>query len=197
MTDRVRDSRGIDTVKEPVTILVLGSQSVLGSYVEDYLPEYASYSRELDFTVIPSESDQYGFDDPVLDLGAAVEGPIGEDSLFDRSFSVYAQAVGPETAEVYMPAGWRDRLVEYESPNLPRDMRILCPDPADLCCTKLLRMENKDKGYVNAMIEEGIISLAVLRERMPLIPLGEYVTQQHIDRALDYLSFFESSSVDE
>ncbi|WP_156958282.1 hypothetical protein [Bifidobacterium crudilactis] len=52
-----RARHGIDTVRSPARILVLGSQSILGSMHEEYLPEETTYSAEIDLAVMPTRED--------------------------------------------------------------------------------------------------------------------------------------------
>ncbi len=75
-------------------ILVIGSQSILGSFGEDELPAAATVSIEADIAFLDDA------DEAKSDL---VDGGIGEDSLFHETYGVYGQGVGVETAT--LPAG--------------------------------------------------------------------------------------------
>lgn len=80
-------------------ILVIGSQSILGTFEEEQLPAPATASREVDIAFL---------DDPHGTKADLVDGAIGELSPFDEQFGYYAQGVEVDTA--VLPVGWRQRL---------------------------------------------------------------------------------------
>ncbi|HET7798861.1 MAG TPA: hypothetical protein VFL38_00480, partial [Humibacillus xanthopallidus] len=73
-----------------------GSQSILGTYSEDELPDEAQASIEVDVTF---------FDDMDNAKSDRVDAFMGEDSQFHATFGYYAQGVDLTTATP--PAGWR------------------------------------------------------------------------------------------
>lgn len=85
-------------------VLVIGSQSILGSFDEDELPDGAVASMEADIAF---------FVDPGNSKSDAVDGAIGEDSAFHQMYGHYAQGVDVGTA--ILPAGWRERVVAYSA----------------------------------------------------------------------------------
>lgn len=85
-----------------VDVLVLGSQSILGSFDENELPPQATASQEADIAFV---------NDPARDKADHVDVAIGEMSDFHRSNGVYAEGVHIDTA--ILPNGWRDRLVSW------------------------------------------------------------------------------------
>jgi len=105
-------------------IIVIGSQSILGSHKDSTLPEALTLSIEADLVpVSEKESDS--------DL---IDGAIGEGSAFHETFGVYAEGVSPTTA-VLAPK-WRDRLIPLPDP--VSGAIGLCLDPHDLCASKLI-----------------------------------------------------------
>lgn len=84
-------------------VLVLGSQSILGTFDEDGLPPEATASMEADIGFL---------DDPDRSKADLVEGAIGEMSAFHDMDDVYAEGISIETA--ILPDGWRDRLLTWE-----------------------------------------------------------------------------------
>lgn len=95
-------------------IVVVGSQAILGSYDDTELPDEAIGSVEADLCFL---------DDPHDELADAVDGAIGEASIFHSSFGYYAQGVSITTATV--PPGWRSSTPP-PSPNASRT----CPSPS-------------------------------------------------------------------
>jgi hypothetical protein len=137
------------------SIIVIGSQSILGSYSEDDLPAQATQSIEVDMAPLN--------DDDRATLATMLDGAVGEWSQFHAAYGYYVQGVGRETA--VLPAGWEDRLVPLSGPNT--DGRTgLCLDPHDLCLAKLVAHREKDLVFVASLIEAGLIDPAVLAARV-------------------------------
>jgi hypothetical protein len=95
--------RSACAVAHDVDILVLGSQSILGSFDEEDLPPEATASLEADIAFL---------DDPRRDKADEVEGAIGEMSTFHEENGIYAEGVHIEVA--ILPDGWKDRLVSWD-----------------------------------------------------------------------------------
>ena len=92
--------RAASTITGEPVVLVIGSQSVLGSFAGADLPAEATSSMEADIAF---------FDDPADAKADQVDGVIGELSMFHETFGYYAQGVSITTA--VLPEGWRDRVV--------------------------------------------------------------------------------------
>lgn len=134
-------------------VIVIGSQAILASRI-DGLPEIVTRSIEAD--ILP-------LDDPGETKATLVEGSIGEGSLFQESFGVYAQGVGQGTAR--LPDGWWERLVPLVTDNT-RGVTGLCLEPHDLCVAKLLAGRPKDIAYVRALLEAGIVHGGLVQARL-------------------------------
>lgn len=156
-------------------MLVIGSQSILGSFREDELPIEATRSIEADIAFL---------DDPNESKSDRVDGAIGEDSRFHESFGVYGQGVGLATA--VLPEGWQDRLVAFDDAEAdPSD--ALCLEPHDLVVSKLVAGREKDYGFARALAAAGFVCLDVLRERAASLP-GPPGVSRRVLRWLDGLS---------
>lgn len=134
-------------------ILVIGSQSILGSFSEDDLPEEAQASVEVDVTF---------FDDVDNAKSDLVDAFMGEGSHFHATFGYYAQGVDLTTATP--PVGWHERVVRYESPGAEGAV-ALCMEPHDLVCAKLAAFREKDKAFAMALLDAGLVDLDVLLAR--------------------------------
>ena len=86
--------RAAATIAGESEILVIGSQSILGSYSNEELPEEAWMSIEADIAFL---------DDPGTRKADLVDGAIGELSSFHEMYSYYAQGVEVSTA--ILPGG--------------------------------------------------------------------------------------------
>lgn len=86
--------------------------------------------------------------------------------LFQATNGIYAEGVHIETA--ILPEGWRARLTGWPiSSSDPADSRFL--EPHDLAVSKLAAGRDKDKAFVNALIEHGLLDVRTLIARNELI----------------------------
>jgi hypothetical protein len=143
------------------SVIIIGSQSVLGSVDDQALPAEAVWSMEID--VLP-------IDDPAETKADAVDGAIGEGSMFHESHGFYVQGVGQRTAT--LPDGWRDRLIPVSNENTA-GRTGLCLERHDLCVAKLVAGREKDYEFCTALIEAGIVDLTVLFERLTSTEVGD------------------------
>jgi hypothetical protein len=147
--------RAAAAISNQYEIMVIGSQSILGSVAE---PPPA--------LVESMEADIYPMQRP--ELAELIEGAIGEGSPFHDLFGYYAQGVGPETA--VLPTGWQDRLVKIQNPNT--DLKVgYCLDPHDLAISKLAAGREKDWPFVAEMIRHGFVDLDKLISLTDSTPL--------------------------
>lgn len=137
------------------SIIVIGSQAILGTYTEDELPAQATQSVEVDMAPLS--------DDAAATLATELDGAIGEWSMFHETHGYYVQGVGRDTA--VLPDGWEERLVAVSGPNT-NGRTGLCLDAHDLCLAKLVAHREKDLVFVGALIEAGLIDPAVLADRV-------------------------------
>ena len=139
-------------------VLVIGSQSILGSYDEDDLPPEATASIEADIAFL-HDPDRAKADD--------VEGAIGEWSAFHDLQGFYAEGVHVDTT--VLPTGWRSRLVTWDlGSSEPATPRFL--DPHDLAIAKLIAHRTKDKAFVDALIGSGFLDVETLRRLLETTP---------------------------
>ena len=104
------------SIADDPNVLVIGSQSVLGSVDEKRLPPVATESMEVDVAFFDAD------DNLKSDM---VDGAIGELSPFHETHGYYAQGVSVSTAK--LPRGWRDRLVVGRWPG--EGQRVRCGAP--------------------------------------------------------------------
>jgi hypothetical protein len=146
--------RSAATIVEDGHILVVGSQSILGTADEPGLPEAATMSVEADLVF---------FDDPEESKMDHLDGAIGEGSAFHRQFGYYAQGVSIETS--ILPVGWRDRLVAFRREDAkPSD--AWCLEAHDLVVAKLVANREKDREFAIALIVADLIDVRTLLERV-------------------------------
>jgi hypothetical protein len=149
-------------------IIVIGSQAILASV--DRPPPAAQRSIEVD--VLPFDGDQRKAD--------LVDGSIGEASMFQESFGVYAQGVGLSTA--VLPDGWRDRLVTYRTP-ATGGVTALCLDPVDLVVAKLVANRPKDREFCVELVLRSIVGVDAVVDRLTLLAVDERERRTLVERA--------------
>lgn len=175
-TDLEHIIRAACRVAEQDQVLVIGSQSVLGTYSELELPEESTFSEEAD--VFPL------FDDADGTKSTQIDGTIGELSQFHQTFGYYAQGVDRRTAT--LPAGWAERLVPIRNENTDY-YTGWCLDVHDLCSAKLIANRDKDRAFVTALIHDDLVLVSTIRERLELTEVD--VQRKRV--ALDWLSMWD------
>ena len=149
----IRAAGGVLGVNE---LLVIGSQAVHGSVAGD-LPDEASRSVEVDLAAM------HDVDGRLADL---IDGAIGESSMFHDTFGYYAQGVVETTA--VLPAGWRARLVRFETP-ATRGVIAWCLELHDLWVSKAVAGRPKDIEFCQALLDRALVERDQLRDRLAQI----------------------------
>ncbi|WIB65530.1 DUF6036 family nucleotidyltransferase [Curtobacterium sp. MCBD17_040] len=139
-------------------VYIIGSQSILGTYGEEDLPELVTLSDEVDIAPVA--------DDPNEIVADLLDGQLGEMSQFHQDNGFYIQGVGKRTAN--LPSGWMKRLVPVKPPGAPGTTG-LCLDPHDLCAAKLVANRPKDITFVNALLDADLIDGKILRARVDML----------------------------
>lgn len=138
-------------------VLVLGSQSILGSYEESELPDSAVMSIEADLAFLDDQ------DRRKADLVDAV---LGELTEFHQAQGIYAEGIHVDTA--ILPDGWRDRLVRWSEASEGASGVFL--DKHDLALSKLAAGRAKDHAFVGDLVKAELIDPDTLRKRLELMP---------------------------
>lgn len=146
--------RAAGAITDEQTILVLGSQSILGTFPAP--PSPLDVSREAD--VCPWKAS---------DKADLISGAIGEVSQFDSTFGYYAHGLPPESCP--LPTGWETRLIRFQNENT-RGITALCLHPLDLACSKLVASREKDIEFVGVMLSHRLIEGAALVAHIAFLP---------------------------
>lgn len=173
LEDAIRHATKVTKQRE---VLVIGSQSILGSYDETRLPERATLSEEVDIAPITDDED--------FTLATIIDANLGEWSQFHLDHGFYVQGVNVNTA--VLPNGWESRTV-LVAPDGPEGAVARCLDPHDLCAAKLVRGEEKDLEFVGALVEASLIDPASLLRICKTIPVRERRRDVTIKRAQAFL----------
>lgn len=139
-------------------LVIVGSQSILAQFPD----APSSMLRSM-------EADMYPRAAP--DKAVAVDGALGEGSMFHDTFGIYAHGVGPETAKA--PEGWRDRLVPVPV-NDPAGRRLavgLCLEVHDLLLSKCVAGRIRDIEFIESALRAGLADPGTLLSRVADLPV--------------------------
>lgn len=153
----IRAAAGITDCNQ---FLVVGSQAILGHFLDRDNDFQFWESRELDIVPMP-------FDQCLADV---IEGSIGELSAFDGTFGVHAHGVGPETA--VFPEGWEDRAARTDV----FGVNVIVPSPEDLAIAKYVAGREKDHAFIASMWEAGLLDYDFMRQLIRELPEREETT---------------------
>lgn len=149
--------RAVADLTRTDTIVIVGSQSILGRYPD--APAILRRSVEVDVIAVDA-----------LEQVDRIHVVMGELSAFHRTHGFFVDAVGLETA--HLPKWWRERLVPVSNANT-RMKTGLCLDPGDLAASKLVAFREKDREFVENLLTLRLLSINELRLRVEGLELSE------------------------
>ncbi|VXB52389.1 DUF6036 family nucleotidyltransferase [Aeromicrobium sp. 9AM] len=166
-------------------VIVVGSQSILGTFAEDQLPADATMSIEVDILPIAGDNAE------TTRLADLIEGVAGEFSPFEEVHGYSIDGVDLETS--VLPEGWRDRLVKVQNTNTAApsgDPQFTgwCLNAEDLCVAKLCALREKDQNFVAALLRAGLVDAGAVRERLATVPPQHKLATE---RALEWLGTWD------
>jgi hypothetical protein len=148
-------------------VIVVGSQAILGTFLEEQLPAAATMSIEVDILPIADDNRE------TARLADLIEGVAGEFSPFEQLHGFSIDGVDLETSA--LPEGWRDRLVKVQNANTagptgePR-FTGWCLDKEDLCVAKLCAFREKDRNFVAALLHADLVNVQTILTRLSTVP---------------------------
>jgi len=150
-------------VADDTEVIVFGSQAILGTHPE---PPYAlTVSIEVDMQPKnrPSAVD-------------AVDGALGEMSLFHRTHGFYVHGLSIEAAR--LPAGWEQRTVAVTDAVQTQGNIGYCIEVHDLAASKLAAFRDKDREFVTVLLAERLIAPEVLLERIAMMSVEDELSRR-------------------
>jgi hypothetical protein len=81
-----------------------------------------------------------------------IDGSIGRDSQFHRTFGYYGDGVSSHTA--IMPLDWRSRATEYVTAD--GSATAICPSAEDIAIAKLCAWREKDQAWLHEAFRSGV-----------------------------------------
>lgn len=150
LEDLERAVRAIATEFRTDTIFIIGSQSILLAWPD--APTVLRTSPEID--AFPEnarlwemqEKDKHPNEFP--EASEHIDALFGSGSLFHQTHGFYIDGVDENTAT--LPAGWRTRAVVRRIEVDRRIVTAIAPSPEDLIVSKLARLDEKDRLFIEA-----------------------------------------------
>ena len=129
--------------------VVVGSLCALALGARGDVPERMLLSIDVDC---------YTRQDPgrIFELGKA----LGQGSAFEAKHGFYLDPISPELPT--LPAQWQFRLVRVP---LKKGLTVFFLDPNDAAVSKYARGEPRDRQWLRAGLEAGLLSAAVIESR--------------------------------
>ena len=115
------------------------------------------------------------------ELSTLIDGTLGEGSPFDQTFGYYAHGVGERTA--CLPDGWEERAIRFDAPGLA-GVVCLCPEVNDIALSKICAWREKDRVWLEAGINTGVLSLDAMKARSRAITNPHAPDAAEIDRRI-------------
>ena len=183
LEDLERAVRAIATEFRTDTIFIIGSQSILLAWPD--APTVLRTSPEID--AFPEnatlweiqEKDKHPNETP--EASEHIDALFGSGSLFHQTHGFYIDGVDENTAT--LPAGWRTRAVVRRIEVDRRIVTAVAPSPEDLIVSKLARLDEKDRLFIEAYHSVRPLDPKVIEQLIRLTDLETPVA----DRARVYI----------
>jgi hypothetical protein len=183
LEDLERAVRAIAVEFKADTIFVIGSQSILLAWPD--APLVMRTSPEID--LFPENAKDWETQekkkhpDDFPEASEHIDVLFGSGSQFHRTHGFYIDGVDENTAA--LPAGWRTRAVVRRIEVGDRFVTAIAPCPEDLIVSKLARLDDKDKQFIEAYNSVRPLNSDIMEERIRSTNLEFAIA----DRALTYI----------
>jgi len=121
------------------------------------VPDVVTRSREAD--LIPASGSARSID--------LIDGALGQDSTFDGTFGYHADGVEFKTV-AYAPADWQQRSIPFTS-DLTGGATGFCMEGHDLAIAKLCAGRDKDREFVEGLVQARLVERSTLEARLKLV----------------------------
>ena len=149
-------------VAKDTELYIFGSQAILGPFPD--VPEDLRQSMEVD--VAPKNRPE---------AADAIDGSLGELSLFHKSHGFYVHGLSIETA--VLAEGWQLRLISVRNENT-RGFTGLCLSGDDLAASKVAAFRDKDKEFVRLLLSHGLVRSTPLIALILVLPMTDEVERK-------------------
>ena len=175
--------RAVATVFKTDKVFIIGSQSILLAWPN--APSLMRTSPEID--LYPENAKDWEAEekrkhpDESPEASEQIDALFGSGSQFHQTHGFYIDGVDENTAK--LPTGWRARAVTRQIDVGGRAVIAIAPCPEDLIVSKLARLDDKDKAFIEAYYAERPLDVGVIEERIGLTDFAAPIAR----RARDYI----------
>lgn len=148
-------------------VFVVGSQAILASMPD--APEPARASPEID--TFPENAKIWELreaerttDGPPPIVSEHIDGLFGENSQFHQTHGFYIDGVDETTAK--LPRGWQSRAIKLQTEVAGRKVFGIAPAAEDLIVSKMARLDDRDRLFVEAIHAQRPLDLDLVEQRI-------------------------------
>jgi hypothetical protein len=171
LDDLERTVRAIASEFKTDKVFIIGSQSILLAWPD--APPVMRASPEID--AFPENAKVWAIEekrkhpDEFPEASEHIDALFGSGSSFHRTHGFYIDGVDENTAT--FPAGWQSRAIVRHIHVNGRNVAAVAPCPEDLIISKLARLDDKDKSFIEAYHAARPIDPKVIEDRLELCGL--------------------------
>jgi hypothetical protein len=183
LEDLERTVRAIATEFKTDKVFIIGSQAILLSWPD--APTLMRASPEID--VFPENAKLWEIEekqkhpDEFPEASEHIDALFGMGSQFHRTHGFYIDGVDEYTAR--LPAGWQMRAVVQRIDVGGRNVTAVAPCAEDLIISKLARLDDKDKSFIEAYHSVRPLDVNTIEEGIRLSNFEPAIA----DRAINYI----------
>jgi hypothetical protein len=162
------------------TVFIIGSQAILMSWPD--APGTMRGSPEID--AYPANARMWEIaegnkgDGIPREASEHIDGLFGSSSQFHRTHGFFIDGTDENTAK--LPKGWNSRAIVRRLDVDGRMVNAVAPAPEDLIVSKLARLDDKDKAFVEAYQSARPLDTALIEERIATTDLDPAVAARAI-----------------
>ena len=182
--DLERVVRAIAHAFDTDTVIIIGSQAILMSWPDAPrdmrgTPEIDAYPGNAKiWEAAEAARDEDG---PPPEASEHINALFGWGSQFHASHGFYIDGVDEMTAK--LPQSWQSRATVRSFNVDGRMVKTIAPSPDDLIVSKLARLDDKDKGFVEAYHRERKLDVRLIESRIAETDLDPVAA----DKAIAYI----------
>jgi hypothetical protein len=164
--DLQRVVRALAREFETDTVFIIGSQAILMSWAD--APGVMRASPEID--AYPANARMWEIaegdkaDGIPREASEHIDGLFGSGSPFHRTHGFFIDGTDENTAK--LPQGWNSRAIVRRLDVDGRMVKAVAPAPEDLLVSKLARLDDKDKAFVQAYHSSRPLDIALIEQRI-------------------------------
>jgi hypothetical protein len=194
LADVERAVRAVATEFKTDRVFIIGSQAILLAWPD--APALMRTSPEID--LYPQNAKEWEMQerekhpDASPEASEQINALFGSGSLFHRTHGFYIDGVDEHTAR--LPDGWQARAVVRQVPVAGRMVTAIAPCPDDLIVSKLARLDDKDRAFIEAYYARQPLDVGLIEQRIALSNFEPAIAQRARDYVYSVAKRVDSSS---